>query len=160
VAQSNYAADFVEYLRKYPSGQFTGLARNKVASLRPPENQTTSRRRDVNFLSGMWCQVTKIEGLKDGKIKFAVSSNQKILEDSFYTPDETGNEVHVSSEKIVKFLQPDKIKLIDDDERYPAIKGVYVIYEIVNDNLIRAVLWNNTLYERKGSIVYSRCNKL
>lgn len=35
VSQSTNPADFEEYLRKYPNGQFAGLARNKLALLRP-----------------------------------------------------------------------------------------------------------------------------
>jgi hypothetical protein len=38
IAASSSAADFEEYLRKYPQGQFAGLARNRIATLRvPPE---------------------------------------------------------------------------------------------------------------------------
>jgi hypothetical protein len=36
VAASNDAADFKEYLSKYPNGRFAGLARNRVAALTPP----------------------------------------------------------------------------------------------------------------------------
>ena len=34
IAQSRDAADFEEYLRRYPQGQFAGLARNRLAVLR------------------------------------------------------------------------------------------------------------------------------
>jgi hypothetical protein len=36
IANSTNPADFDEYLRRYPNGRFTGLARNRTASLRPP----------------------------------------------------------------------------------------------------------------------------
>src|SRR5271166_4991794 len=36
IAQSSNAADFDEYLRKFPQGQFAGLARNRLAALRLP----------------------------------------------------------------------------------------------------------------------------
>ncbi|MBM3555531.1 MAG: hypothetical protein FJX47_08260 [Alphaproteobacteria bacterium] len=41
IKASNDIADFEEYLRKYPRGQFAGLARNKVRAL-TPEPQTAS----------------------------------------------------------------------------------------------------------------------
>ena len=36
IAQSNNAAEFEEYLRQFPQGQFAGLARNRIAALRLP----------------------------------------------------------------------------------------------------------------------------
>ena len=36
ISSSNAQADFEEYLRKYPQGQFAGLARNRLAALRAP----------------------------------------------------------------------------------------------------------------------------
>jgi len=39
ISNSKTAADFEEYLRKYPQGQFAGLARNRLAALRPPPSQ-------------------------------------------------------------------------------------------------------------------------
>jgi hypothetical protein len=36
ITQSSNAADFDEYLRRFPQGQFAGLARNRLAVLRPP----------------------------------------------------------------------------------------------------------------------------
>jgi uncharacterized caspase-like protein len=40
IAQSTNAADFEEYLRKYPKGQFSGLAHNRVAASRPPPSSS------------------------------------------------------------------------------------------------------------------------
>jgi serine/threonine protein kinase len=37
IKDSKDSADFKEYLRKYPEGQFAGLARNRLAQLTPPE---------------------------------------------------------------------------------------------------------------------------
>jgi hypothetical protein len=36
ITTSNNSADFEEYLRKYPNGQFSGLARNRIVALTPP----------------------------------------------------------------------------------------------------------------------------
>jgi uncharacterized caspase-like protein len=36
IKDSRIAADFEEYLHKYPNGRFTGLARNRLAALQPP----------------------------------------------------------------------------------------------------------------------------
>jgi hypothetical protein len=40
MSASTTAADFEEYLRKYPQGQFAGLARNRLAALRAPPQVT------------------------------------------------------------------------------------------------------------------------
>jgi len=42
VKNSTDVADFEEYLRKYPKGQFAGLARNKVRALKAPPQQTAA----------------------------------------------------------------------------------------------------------------------
>jgi hypothetical protein len=40
ISASNNAGDFEEYLRKYPTGQFAGIARNRLAGLTPPRIST------------------------------------------------------------------------------------------------------------------------
>ena len=44
IAKSANAADFEEYLRRYPEGQFVGLAKNRVAALRAPKPPPPARR--------------------------------------------------------------------------------------------------------------------
>jgi len=46
IAQSTNAADFEEYLRNYPNGQFAGLARNRIASMRAPPKQIPEKNRE------------------------------------------------------------------------------------------------------------------
>ena len=43
IESSKTVADFEEYLRKYPNGQFAGLAGNRLASLRPPPAVNSSQ---------------------------------------------------------------------------------------------------------------------
>jgi uncharacterized caspase-like protein len=43
IAQSNDPADFAEYLRKYPQGQFASLARNRIAVLQIRSNYSNNR---------------------------------------------------------------------------------------------------------------------
>jgi class 3 adenylate cyclase len=49
ISSSNNAADFEEYLHKYPSGQFAGLARNRLAAL-TPRSQPTLPEEDPNVI--------------------------------------------------------------------------------------------------------------
>jgi Caspase domain len=42
ISQSNNPADFEEYLRKFPQGQFSGLARNRLAALHAPAPAASS----------------------------------------------------------------------------------------------------------------------
>jgi len=48
ISSSNNAADFEEYLRKYPNGQFVGLARNRLAELHAPPAATPRPSREVS----------------------------------------------------------------------------------------------------------------
>jgi hypothetical protein len=40
IEKSKTAADFEEYLKQYPKGQFAGLAHNRLAALKPPPRPT------------------------------------------------------------------------------------------------------------------------
>jgi hypothetical protein len=52
ISNSNNPADFDEYLRRYPNGQFTGLARNRIASLRVPRTSAQEPLQPVPPTSG------------------------------------------------------------------------------------------------------------
>lgn len=54
VSASGNAADFEEYLRKYPNGRFVGLARNRIAALRPPPAERPPAAEPAGAIDGTW----------------------------------------------------------------------------------------------------------
>jgi hypothetical protein len=53
MSNSTNPADFDEYLRRYPSGRFTGLARNRIAALRMPQPPPIQAAATAAF-DGIW----------------------------------------------------------------------------------------------------------
>jgi len=69
IAQSNNSADFEEYLRKFPQGEFAGLAHNRLASLRMPSPSPaapTSNQKDARVLQTELKRVGCYAGATDG----------------------------------------------------------------------------------------------
>jgi hypothetical protein len=62
ITASTSAADFEEYLRKYPSGQFAGLARNRIAALQVPAPRPQPT---VDAETALWQSISSSNNSKD-----------------------------------------------------------------------------------------------
>jgi class 3 adenylate cyclase len=155
IESSKTAAEFEEYLRRYPNGQFTGLARNRLVSLNPPKNQTVkSRPRDINFLVGTWCQAAKLEGEEYTKLIFTAFTPTQIIEK--YSIKLTWTEIDGPYQKLLKYVSNNAIELIHDDGRLNMYIGKSTaLYEIINDEQIKQV----NFYDIKGrNLLFKRCD--
>jgi hypothetical protein len=86
--RSNDIADYEEYLKQYPNGQFAGMARNRVSKLRKDTAKPVSDPEDILFTTSHMHDT--LSGYKFGSGTITISSKDKTV--SF---KETGGDLNI-----------------------------------------------------------------